>query len=492
MPHQWLLVLVALFGAVRSVSESARARNHRYSNDSTAVEILSPRGPATYLNTKKNVSDESQLDDVLYIINRASQGANHTHLAVNLKKTVNVTGNGAAAAEQRLFGHPHHPNNCPNHPFPPSGPYLPAPPPPPSVVPCGGTFLSPTSVLVSPNHPGPYPPNSKCLYKVKVPLLAPACLRVSIAHLAIRWTPNCVQDWIKIGEEQPRLCGGLAGEKFFRVEGGFFPVYFRSGSLAGPPQSGFKIIISRVSCQSLIPARPPPGPPRPPAPLLPPPVHKPNPYRWRWLWLLKCEWGGIKTLPPGHCPPPVPPHGHQPPRLPPPLSPPWDTSKSEPPAPSMPGPLCNRVTSAAEFVTVSSEWLPSVREIGKHWSCRLSVYKAHPDACELQLNLESLKLDCRQEWVEVDGQRICGEQPLRQLTVDFRGPEARIDYRNMGSKLPGTFLVRGQQSFECRSLDLGVIPVKKLATAAPPSPAGSGNYVSHPITQNQQWRNEKK
>jgi len=36
------------------------------------------------------------------------------------------------------------------------------------------------------------------------------------------------------------------------------------------------------------------------------------------------------------------------------------------------------------------------------------------EACEIQLNLESLKLDCQQEWIEVAGQRICGEQPLRQ------------------------------------------------------------------------------
>ncbi|XP_059475862.1 actin-binding protein WASF1-like [Neocloeon triangulifer] len=491
--HWWLLALAALFRAGSAVektaSGSARAPNHRYSNDSV-VEILSPRGPATYLSTK-NVSDEVPLD-VIFIINKNSQEANSTHAAIELKKSMNVTG--GAAAEQRLFWHHQHPpNNCPNHPFPPSGPYL--PPPLPPAVPCGGIFASQVSVLVNPNHPGPYPMNAKCVYKVKTPLLIPTCLRVSVAHLAIRWTPNCVQDWIQIGESQPRLCGGLVGEKYFRVEGGFFPVIFHSGRLPGPPDSGFKIVISQIPCQILQPPRPPPRPPihhpRPPGPPIPPghypPPHKPIPYKWRWLWLLKCEWGGIENLPPGHCPPPHPPRPINRPPPGPGFPPPRD--KTDPPAPPPPqqqGPLCNRATSEPEFVTVSSEWLPSLSNLGKqHWSCRLTVYKAHPDACELQLNLERLELDCRHEWIEVDGQRICGEQPLRQLSVDFRGPEARIDYRNMGTKRPGTFLVRGQQSFECNPLNLGVTPVKKLAAATPPTP---GNYISRPIAQNQPWR----
>jgi len=172
-------------------------------------------------------------------------------------------------------------------------------------------------------------------------------------------------------------------------------VHFHSGGVGGPPTSGFKIIVSRIPCHALLPPRPPPPlpppgyprpplpghrPPRPP-PIYPPPVHKPPPYKWRWLWQLKCEWGGIDSLPPGKCPPPYPPrpyHPHPPP------APPFaekDMSKTDsmvPPPPPQQGPLCNRAISSADFVTISSEWLPAVKNIGKHWSCRLTVYKAHP------------------------------------------------------------------------------------------------------------------
>lgn len=53
--------------------------------------------------------------------------------------------------------------------------------------------------LSSPNYPGPYPPNSYCVWVIRVP--APFFIQIHVSFLAIEGPSPCLFDWLEVKEE---------------------------------------------------------------------------------------------------------------------------------------------------------------------------------------------------------------------------------------------------------------------------------------------------
>ncbi|XP_048837007.1 membrane frizzled-related protein [Brienomyrus brachyistius] len=80
---------------------------------------------------------------------------------------------------------------------------------------CGGILTDPTGTFSSPNHPGPYPPDTLCLWVIRVP--PPALIQLRVSSLAVEGPHPCLFDWLELREEieeasfiTSRFCGNVA------------------------------------------------------------------------------------------------------------------------------------------------------------------------------------------------------------------------------------------------------------------------------------------
>ncbi|KAL7848965.1 hypothetical protein SRHO_G00205880 [Serrasalmus rhombeus] len=68
--------------------------------------------------------------------------------------------------------------------------------------------------ISSPNHPGPYPPDSMCVWVIRVS--PPSLVQLHISSLAIEGPSPCLFDWLEVREEKEetttvsRFCGNVA------------------------------------------------------------------------------------------------------------------------------------------------------------------------------------------------------------------------------------------------------------------------------------------
>uniref|UniRef100_A0A3B3R4C5 Membrane frizzled-related protein n=1 Tax=Paramormyrops kingsleyae TaxID=1676925 RepID=A0A3B3R4C5_9TELE len=72
---------------------------------------------------------------------------------------------------------------------------------------CGGILTDPAGSFSSPNHPGPYPPDTLCLWVIRVP--PPALVQLRVSSLAVEGPHPCLFDWLDI-KSGDRFCGNVA------------------------------------------------------------------------------------------------------------------------------------------------------------------------------------------------------------------------------------------------------------------------------------------
>uniref|UniRef100_W5KSA7 Membrane frizzled-related protein n=1 Tax=Astyanax mexicanus TaxID=7994 RepID=W5KSA7_ASTMX len=79
---------------------------------------------------------------------------------------------------------------------------------------CGGVLTDSEGSISSPNHPGPYPPDSMCVWVIRVS--PPSLVQLHISSLAVEGPSPCLFDWVEIREEREqtttvsRFCGNVA------------------------------------------------------------------------------------------------------------------------------------------------------------------------------------------------------------------------------------------------------------------------------------------
>ncbi|KAF7700135.1 membrane frizzled-related protein isoform X2 [Silurus meridionalis] len=79
---------------------------------------------------------------------------------------------------------------------------------------CGGILTESEGTIFSPNYPGPYPPDSLCVWVIRVS--SPFLVQLYISSLAIEGPQPCLFDWLELREEGEhnikftRFCGNVA------------------------------------------------------------------------------------------------------------------------------------------------------------------------------------------------------------------------------------------------------------------------------------------
>ncbi|XP_068174275.1 membrane frizzled-related protein isoform X2 [Antennarius striatus] len=85
---------------------------------------------------------------------------------------------------------------------------------PPSGTNCGGVLTDSEGSFSSPNHPGNYPPNSLCVWVIRVP--PPSLVQIHISSLTVEGPSPCLFDWLEVQEQKEqnsvatRFCGNVA------------------------------------------------------------------------------------------------------------------------------------------------------------------------------------------------------------------------------------------------------------------------------------------
>ncbi|KAJ8403750.1 hypothetical protein AAFF_G00346180 [Aldrovandia affinis] len=105
---------------------------------------------------------------------------------------------------------------------------------------CGGVLDDSDGTFSSPNHPAPYPPDSLCVWVIRV--RPPALVQLRVSSLGVEGPSPCLFDWLELREEHEettsitRFCGNVAPPTV-NTNSSMVWVTFRSdGSIGG---SGF-------------------------------------------------------------------------------------------------------------------------------------------------------------------------------------------------------------------------------------------------------------
>lgn len=64
---------------------------------------------------------------------------------------------------------------------------------------CGGVLTDSEGTFSSPNHPGSYPPNSLCVWVIRVP--PPNLVQIHVSSLTVEGPSPCLFDWLEVQEQ---------------------------------------------------------------------------------------------------------------------------------------------------------------------------------------------------------------------------------------------------------------------------------------------------
>ncbi|KAI6073192.1 Membrane frizzled-related protein [Aix galericulata] len=114
------------------------------------------------------------------------------------------------------------------------------------VHPCGGTLRGPEGSFSSPNHPGPYPPHSLCVWRIEV--AAGLAIQLRMEAFSVEGAASCLFDRLELDEEQgdgatelaparggtARFCGNVVPPTF-NTNSNLLRVTFVSDGSVGAP-----------------------------------------------------------------------------------------------------------------------------------------------------------------------------------------------------------------------------------------------------------------
>lgn len=110
---------------------------------------------------------------------------------------------------------------------------------------CGGTFRDRQVILKSPQYPRPYPSNSQCIYTFYSPFVCASEFHIQFLDLSLQTSPKCIKDRLTIGREEI-LCGKVIGIMKYRAKDGILRIVFSSDELI--EDRGFKLLVTRLPC----------------------------------------------------------------------------------------------------------------------------------------------------------------------------------------------------------------------------------------------------
>ncbi|KAM6932890.1 LOW QUALITY PROTEIN: membrane frizzled-related protein [Xenentodon cancila] len=102
---------------------------------------------------------------------------------------------------------------------------------------CGGVLTDSEGGFSSPNHPGSYPPNSRCVWVIRV--MPPYLVQIHISSLTIEGPSPCLFDWLEVQEQierssvVTRLCGNVAPPTLNTNSSTVWVTFHSDGSIAG-------------------------------------------------------------------------------------------------------------------------------------------------------------------------------------------------------------------------------------------------------------------
>ncbi|XP_030008522.1 membrane frizzled-related protein-like isoform X1 [Sphaeramia orbicularis] len=105
---------------------------------------------------------------------------------------------------------------------------------------CGGVLTDSEGSFSSPNHPGSYPPNSLCVWVIRVP--PPSLVQIHISSLNVEGPSPCLFDWLEVQEQMDqssvvtRFCGNVAPPTVNTNSSSVWVTFHSDSSIAG---SGF-------------------------------------------------------------------------------------------------------------------------------------------------------------------------------------------------------------------------------------------------------------
>lgn len=112
---------------------------------------------------------------------------------------------------------------------------------------CSGTFRDRQVILKSPQYPRPYPSNSHCIYTFYSPFVCASEFHIQFLDFSMETSPNCTKDRLTIGREEI-LCGKVIGIMKYRAKDGILRIVFSSDDLI--EERGFKLLVTRLPCST--------------------------------------------------------------------------------------------------------------------------------------------------------------------------------------------------------------------------------------------------
>lgn len=110
---------------------------------------------------------------------------------------------------------------------------------------CGGIFRDRQVIIKSPQYPRTYLSNLHCIYTFYSPFVCSNEFHVQFLDFSLEATPNCTKDRMTIGSDEI-LCGKVIGIMKYHAKNGLLRIVFSSDEGIG--DRGFKLLVTRLPC----------------------------------------------------------------------------------------------------------------------------------------------------------------------------------------------------------------------------------------------------
>lgn len=346
---------------------------------------------------------------------------------------------------------------------------------------CGGVHRDRQVIVESTDYPSPYPSNLHCVYTFASPFVCTSEFHIQFLDFELESSPNCTKDRLVIGSREV-LCGKVIGIMKYEAPNGILRIDFSTDELG--QEKGFKLLVTRLPCDddfstnsiSSTSAAPPPT--TEPAFEIFAPVQVDDPFPASTPQPPAAPWNGAvpahefevpaNSLPsfntqsflvPAQRPFPAGPDTAYLPSSP-------GLQQPQPPALNVPN-CCVNPFHQRRFYLVSAAFPYSGTQRS---DCVYHLQRNNPNVCRLRIEFKYFLLgqphesqtNCPRDFLEIDGQRICGCKTGLIYTSQWLGGDKIVRYSN-------TFGLSGNQGFvldvvqeEC--------PLKRSALIRQPEP----------------------